>query len=34
MLEISVYSIIDSNMFGVKIGGNFPLIIVKYKLVV
>jgi hypothetical protein len=34
MLEISVYSIIDSNVFGVKIGGNFPFAIVKYKLVV
>jgi len=34
MIKISVYSIIDSNMFGVKIGGNFPLAIVKYKLVV
>jgi hypothetical protein len=29
MLEISVYSIIDSNVFGVKIDGNFPLTIVK-----
>jgi hypothetical protein len=29
MLEISVYSIIDSNVFGVKIYGNFPLAIVK-----
>jgi hypothetical protein len=29
MLEISVYSIIDSNLFGVEIGGNFPLAIVK-----
>ncbi len=29
MLEISVYLIIDSNVFGVKIGGNFPLAIVK-----
>jgi hypothetical protein len=34
MLEISVYSIIDSNVFVVKIGGNFPLAIVKYMLVV
>jgi len=24
-LEINVYSIIDSNVFGVKIGGNFHL---------
>jgi hypothetical protein len=31
MLEISVYSIVDSNMFGVKIGGNFPLAIVKIQ---
>jgi hypothetical protein len=29
MLEISVHSITDSNVFGVKIGGNFPLTIVK-----
>jgi hypothetical protein len=29
MLDISVYLIIDSNVFGVKIGGNFPLAIVK-----
>jgi hypothetical protein len=30
MLEISIYSIIDSKaLFGVKIGGNFPLAIVK-----
>jgi hypothetical protein len=29
MLEINVYSIIDSNVFGVKIGGNFFLAIVK-----
>jgi hypothetical protein len=34
MLEINVYSIIDSNVFGVKIGENFPLAIVKKKLVV
>ncbi len=34
MLEISIYSIIDSNVFGVKIGGNFPLAIVKQRLVV
>ncbi len=34
MLEISVYSIIDSNLFGVEIGGNFPLAIVKYKLII
>jgi len=27
--DISVYSIIDSNMFGVKIGGNFPFTIIK-----
>jgi hypothetical protein len=29
MFEITVYSIIDVNVFGVKIGGNFPLAIVK-----
>ncbi len=29
MFEISVYLIIDSNVFGVKIGGNFPLAILK-----
>ncbi len=29
MLEINVYSIIDSKVFGVKIGVNFPLAIVK-----
>jgi len=29
MLEIHVYSIIDSKVFGVKIGVNFPLAIVK-----
>jgi hypothetical protein len=29
MLKINVYSIIDSNVFGVKIGGNFPLAIIK-----
>jgi hypothetical protein len=29
MLEINVYSIVDSNVFGVKIGGNFLLAIVK-----
>jgi hypothetical protein len=29
MLEINVYSIIDSNVFGVEIGGNFPFAIVK-----
>jgi hypothetical protein len=29
MLEINVCSIIDSNVFGVKIGGNFSLTIVK-----
>jgi len=34
MLEIDVYSIIDSNVFDVKIGDNFPLAIVKEELVV
>jgi hypothetical protein len=34
MLEINIYSIIDSNVFGVKIGDNFPLAIVKDELVV
>jgi len=29
MLEINVYSIIDSKVFGVKIGVNFPHAIVK-----
>ncbi len=29
ILEINVYSIIDSKVFGVKIGVNFPLAIVK-----
>jgi hypothetical protein len=29
MLEINVHSIIDSNVFGVKIGGNFTFAIVK-----
>jgi hypothetical protein len=29
MLEINVCLIINSNVFGVKIGGNFPLAIVK-----
>jgi hypothetical protein len=29
MLEINVYSIIDSNVFGVKISGNFALAIIK-----
>jgi hypothetical protein len=29
MFEINVYLIIDSNVFGVKIGGNFRLIVVK-----
>jgi hypothetical protein len=29
MLEINVYSIIDSKVFGVKIGINFPHAIVK-----
>jgi hypothetical protein len=29
MLEINVYSIIDSNVFSVKIGEKFPLAIVK-----
>jgi hypothetical protein len=29
ILEISLYSIIDSNVFGVKIGENFPLTIIK-----
>ncbi len=29
MLEINVYSIIDSHVFGVNIGGNFPLAIIK-----
>jgi hypothetical protein len=29
MLEISVYPIIDSNVFGVKIGRDFPFAIVK-----
>ncbi len=29
MLEINVYSIIDSNAFGVKIGGNFPFATIK-----
>jgi hypothetical protein len=29
MLKISVYTIIDSNVFGVKIGGNLPLAIIK-----
>ncbi len=29
MLEINVYSIIDSNVFGVKIGGNFPFATIK-----
>jgi hypothetical protein len=29
MFEINVYSIIDSMVFGVKIGVNFPLAIVK-----
>jgi len=29
MLEINVYLIIDSNVFAVKIGGNFPVIVVK-----
>jgi hypothetical protein len=34
MLEINIYSIIDSNVFGVKIGENFPLTIIKERLVV
>jgi hypothetical protein len=29
MLEINVYSIIDSSVFGMEIGGNFLLAIVK-----
>jgi hypothetical protein len=29
MLKVSIYSIIDSNVFGVKIDGNFPLAIIK-----
>jgi hypothetical protein len=29
MLEINVYSIVESNVLGVKINGNFPLAIVK-----
>ncbi len=29
MFEINIYSIIDFNVFGEKIGGNFPLAIVK-----
>jgi hypothetical protein len=29
MRKIIVYAIIDSNVFGVKINGNFPLAIVK-----
>jgi len=29
MLEINVYSIIDSNVFGVKIGENLAFTIVK-----
>jgi hypothetical protein len=31
MLEINVYSIIDSKVFGVTIGVNFLLALVKYK---
>jgi len=34
MLEINVYSIIDFNVFGVKVDENFPLAIVKERLVV
>jgi hypothetical protein len=34
MLEINLYLVIDSNVFDVKIGDNFPLAIVKEKLVV
>jgi hypothetical protein len=34
MLEINVYLIIDSNVFGVKIGDNFPLAIVNDKFIV
>jgi hypothetical protein len=29
MHEINIYSINDSNVLGVKIGGNFPLAIVN-----
>jgi len=29
MLEINLYSVIDSNVLGVKISGNFLLAIVK-----
>jgi hypothetical protein len=32
MLEINVYSIINSKVFGVKIGVNFPFTIVIKKL--
>jgi hypothetical protein len=31
MLEINVYSIVDSKVFGVKINVNFFLVIVEYK---
>jgi hypothetical protein len=34
MFEINVYSIIDSNVFGMKISGNFPLTIVKWRPIV
>jgi len=31
MLEINIYSIIDSNVFGVTIGVNFLLAIIEYR---